>query len=84
MKRALSWKATLSIYLNISVLTLTYGHRLWVVNKRRKLLIQETARSHLLLELLSGSDKTALLQPNGFVEVQKFMVVPTVHDFMNL
>ena len=47
VKRELSRKAKLSIYQSIYVLTLTYGHELWVVTERMRSRIQAAKMSFL-------------------------------------
>ena len=47
VKRELSQKARPSVYWLIFVLTLTYGHELWVVTKRMRLRIQVVEMSFL-------------------------------------
>ncbi|MDF4350667.1 hypothetical protein P3435_23365 [Vibrio parahaemolyticus] len=47
VKRELSQKAKLSIYLSIYVPTLTYGHELWVVTERTRLRVQAAEVSFL-------------------------------------
>jgi len=47
VKRELSRKVKLSIYRSISVPTLTYGHKLWVVTERTRLWIQLAKMSFL-------------------------------------
>ncbi|XP_018538853.1 uncharacterized protein LOC108887791 [Lates calcarifer] len=47
VKRERSRKAKLSIYQSIYVLTLTYGHKIWVVTERRRLRIQAAEMSFL-------------------------------------
>lgn len=40
VKKGLNQKANLSVYWSIYIPPLTYGHELWVVNKRTIMLIQ--------------------------------------------
>ncbi|XP_058625585.1 uncharacterized protein LOC131536570 [Onychostoma macrolepis] len=47
VKKGLSQKAKLSIYRSIYVLTLTYGHELWVMNERTRSQIQAAEISFL-------------------------------------
>lgn len=46
-KAELSWKAKLFIYQLNYLLTLTYGHKLWVVTERTRLCIQAAKMSFL-------------------------------------
>ncbi len=63
VKRELSWKVKLSVYRSTYILTLTYGHELWVMTERTRSRIQAAKISFLfrvaglsLKDRVRGSD----------------------------
>ncbi len=65
-KREQSLKASLSVYQSIYILTLSYGHELWVLLKRMRSWIQETQMSFLCrMAALMLRESKELRHPKG-------------------